>query len=48
MFSQRNNPYCELLQNCVTSIKHFFELHNADSRKQIKQVLIILPKTKRV
>ncbi len=24
MFSQRNNPYCELLQNCITNIeKHF-------------------------
>ncbi|PRX47956.1 hypothetical protein SAMN05878281_0423 [Salegentibacter salegens] len=44
MFSQRNNPYCELLQNCITSIKQIFELYNVDFRKGIKLVLINLPK----
>lgn len=44
MFSQRNNPYCELLQNCLTSIKQIFELYNVDFRKGIKLVLINLPK----
>ena len=26
MFSQRNNPYCELLQNCVANIEINIEI----------------------
>ena len=26
MFSQRNNPYCELLQNCTTIIQQYFNI----------------------
>ena len=35
MFSQRNNPYCELLQNCETNISIMFLLYNAVSRKEM-------------
>ena len=28
MFSQRNNPYCESLQNCIANIIIKLEFHN--------------------
>jgi hypothetical protein len=42
MFSQRNNPYCELLQNC-TAIIHFFfnKNHVFFSKKGIEYFLYL-------
>ena len=40
MFSQRNNPYCELLQICTAKILWFFEitkLNDDYSEKKMKK-----------
>ena len=36
MFSQRNNPYCELLQFCVANLLVFSYIANKNRRKMKK------------
>jgi hypothetical protein len=42
MFSQRNNPYCELLQNCIAMIQQKFYYSNTILSKKMTIFLLNL------